>query len=90
MRLKIAQRKASVYILGDGNEACQKIRANIAKAIKELGADVDVVEVSDEKEISSFGLSPVMLPAVVVARYQIKSNRVVPDPAIIKEWIKDV
>ena len=89
MRLKIAQRRASVYILGDDG-ACGKIRANTEKAIKELGADVDIIDVHDEKDIYAYGLSPVMLPAVVVARYQVKSTKTIPEPSIIKEWIKDV
>jgi uroporphyrinogen decarboxylase len=90
MRAKIQQRKASLYILGDGGPDCAKIRANTEKAIKELGADVDIIEVRDPQKIYAYGISPVMLPAVVVARYQVKSTRVVPEPAIIKEWIKDV
>jgi MtaA/CmuA family methyltransferase len=90
MRTKIQQRKASIYILGDGGAECQRIRANTEKAIKELGADVDIVEVADPQKIYAYGISPVMLPAVVVARYQVKTTRVIPEPAIIKEWIKDV
>jgi len=90
LRLKIAQRKASVYILGDGGESCRSIRANTEKAVRELGADVEIIEVSDERKIYEFGLTPVMLPAMVVARYQVKSTKVVPETAIIKEWIKDV
>jgi hypothetical protein len=31
-----------------------------------------------------------MLPAVVMARYQVKATRVIPETTIIKEWIKDI
>jgi MtaA/CmuA family methyltransferase len=89
LRLKIARRNASVYILGKGDEASQKIRANTEKAMRELGADVEIIDITDEKEIASHGLSPVMLPAVVVARYQVKSTKTIPESAIIKEWIKE-
>jgi uroporphyrinogen decarboxylase len=90
LRLKIAQRKASVYILGDGGDLCAAIRGQAEKAVKELGADVDIVEVTDREKILSYGLSPAMLPAVVLARYQVKTTRTVPETAIIKEWLKDV
>jgi uroporphyrinogen decarboxylase len=89
MRLMIQQRKASWYILGDGGEACVKIRANARRAITELGAQVEVVEVTDINRIHSHGIAKSMLPAVVMARYQVKSTREVPETAIIKEWIKD-
>lgn len=89
MRLMIQQRKASLYILGDGGEACVKIRANARRAITELGAQVEVVEVTDINRIHSHGIAKSMLPAVVMARYQVKSTREVPETAIIKEWIKD-
>ena len=91
LRLKIARRSASVYILGKkGDEGSKKIRAHTMKAIKELGADVEVKEVTDENDIAAYGLSPVMLPAVVVARYQVKSTRIIPESSIIKEWIKGI
>ena len=91
LRLKIARRSASVYILGKkGDEGSKKIKAHTMKAIKELGADVEVKEVTDENDIAAYGLSPVMLPAVVVARYQVKSTRTIPEPSIIKEWIKGI
>jgi len=89
LRLKIARRSASVYILGKGDEASQKIRTNTEKAMKELGADVEIIDVTNEQEIASHGVSPVMLPAVVVARYQVKSTKTIPESAIIKEWIKE-
>jgi uroporphyrinogen decarboxylase len=90
LRLKIAQRKASIYILGDGGEGCQQIRGNAQRAVTELGADVEIVEVSDLEKILAYGLSPSMLPAVVLARYQVKTTRVAPETAIIKEWLKDL
>jgi hypothetical protein len=46
--------------------------------------------VNDEKSIQSYGISPRQTPAVIVAKYQIKSTRRVPEVAIIKEWIKDL
>ncbi len=90
MRLMIQQRKATLYILGDGGEACTAIRSNARRATLELGADIEIVEITDINRIHSYGIARSMLPAVVLARYQVKSTREVPEPAIIKEWVKDV
>jgi len=88
-RIKIKQRRSSLYILGDGGKTCKKIKANAAKAITELGADTDVVMITDPDRIVSLGISPVMQPAVVIVKYQVKSTRTVPEVAVMKEWIKD-
>lgn len=90
MRAKIQQRRASLYILGAAGADRDQIRSNAEKAVKELGADVELVEIDDDRKIYSYGLSPALLPAVVMARYQVKTTRVIPESAIIKEWIKDV
>jgi len=38
-RMKIARRKASLYVLGDGGPDCQEMAARCERAIAELGAD---------------------------------------------------
>jgi MtaA/CmuA family methyltransferase len=88
-RIKIKRRRSSLYILGDGGKECKELKARARKAVTELGADTDIVLITDTEKILSYGISPVMLPAVVVAKYQVKSTRTVPEVAIIKEWIKD-
>lgn len=90
LRMKIKRKRASLFILGDGGEKCLEIKRNAEKAILELGLDVEVEIITDEKTIYSFGISPVQTPAVIMSRYQLKSTRIVPEPMIIKEWIKDV
>ena len=90
LRMKIKRKRASIFILGDGGEKCLEIKKNAEKAILELGVDVDVAIVTDEKAIYSFGVSPIQTPAVVMSRYSVKSTRTVPEPIIIKEWIKDI
>ena len=89
LRMKIRRKRASLYILGDGGEKCQQLRANAERAITELGADVEIQMIRDENVIASFGLAASQTPAVILSRYQLKSTRTVPEPAIIKEWIKD-
>lgn len=88
-RMKIKQRRSSLYILGDGGKACKQIKAHATRAITELGADANIAMITDPEKILSYGITPVMLPAVVVAKYQVKSTRTVPEVAVVKEWIKD-
>ena len=42
LRLKIASRKASLYVLGDGGEACQELKSRCEQAVLELGTDAKV------------------------------------------------
>ena len=60
------------------------------KAIAELGADAQVSIVTDEATIGSYGVAAIQTPAVVMARYQLKSTKIIPEVPIIKEWLKDV
>ena len=89
-RTKIQRRKASLYILGAETKETKEIRNRIDKAIAELGADINVRQITDEKTIYSYGIAPVQTPAVVMAKYQLKSVRIIPEITAIKEWIKDV
>ncbi len=89
-RLHVQQNKGSLYILSDGSEKCDKTKDNIETAVKELGADVSVRMVSDENTIRSYGIEMNQTPAVVMAKYTVKSVRTVPEIPIIKEWIKDL
>lgn len=89
-RMKIASRKASLYVLGAGGEACEEAKDRCEKAIAELGVDAKVSIVTDQATIASYGVAPNQIPAIVMARYQLKSAKAIPDVAIIKEWLKDV
>ena len=89
-RLHVKQHKASLYILGTGCELCCQTRDNIERAIKELGAWVSVKMITDETVIRSYGIEMHQTPAVVMARYTVKSAKVVPELLVIKEWIKDL
>jgi uroporphyrinogen decarboxylase len=89
-RMKIARRKASLYVLGDGGEACQEVEQRCQRAIAELGADARVRIITDQETIASYGVAGVQTPAVVMARYQLKSTRQLPEVPIIKEWLKEV
>lgn len=52
--------------------------------------EIPVRKVTDPAIIGSYGVAPNQLPAVVIARYHLKSTRALPDVAIVKEWLKDL
>ncbi|MBN2411731.1 uroporphyrinogen decarboxylase [candidate division KSB1 bacterium] len=85
---KIRVRKGSIFILGRDDNEIQQVKPVVEQAIRELGADVPLVEISDEKEILSFGIT--RTPAVVTATYKIKSEEKAPSVPVTKEWIKDL
>jgi len=90
LRIKIQRRRASLIVLGQESEQRGILERSIEQAGTELGADIEIVVKSDDDDIRSYGVSPSQTPAVVMARYEIKSVKAVPDIAIIKEWIKSV
>ena len=89
-RMRAQQRKATMYVLGADTEEGIQTKECIQTAITELGADVDIKEINDKQSINSFGISISQTPAIVMAKYQLKSTRTLPEVKIIKEWIKDV
>ncbi|MCA1809989.1 MAG: thioredoxin family protein [Kiritimatiellia bacterium] len=70
--------------------AARLVLANVRQAVRELGAesDVDVEFVDDSKKMELYGVN--QTPAVVLLRYQLKSQKLVPEVSVIKEWIKDL
>jgi uroporphyrinogen decarboxylase len=90
LRSKIQRRRGTLFILGGSDEDCNAIQENIERAIMELGADVEVRRVAEEDAILRFGVAPIQTPAVVMARYQLKSSRTIPEVNVIKEWIKQI
>lgn len=88
-KARIARRKATVYLLCAEAAQGAEVRKRLDRAVSELGAEVAIREVTDPEIIASYGIVASQLPAVVVARYQLKSTRDVPEMAAIKEWIKD-
>jgi uroporphyrinogen decarboxylase len=89
-RLRIQQRKASVYILDSGCDKTGLIEENLQVAIRELGVDVNIEKITDSKTIQSYGVALGQTPAIVVAKYQVKSLRRLPEVVAIKEWLKDL
>jgi uroporphyrinogen decarboxylase len=90
MRDRIRRRRATLIVLARDEEAARPLRQNVERAIQELGADVDVLEVTDETKVRTYGLLPSQTPAIVAAEYHVKSTRHVPETVVIKEWIKSL
>ncbi len=89
-RQRIQQRKASLYILDSGCDKTGLIEENIQTAIQELGSDVNVEKITDPETIASYGIARSQTPAVVMAKYQVKTLRQVPEVLVVKEWLKEV
>jgi glutaredoxin len=90
-RLRIQRRKAVLYLLGARDEKMGTLRENIEQAMRELGTtDVEMEHLDDEEEIARFGVARAQTPAVVMARYQLKSLNRLPEVMVIKEWLKDL
>ena len=91
LRKKIQRRQAVIFLLGDEKEEqTAKTKENVERAVRELGSDVEIQVSNDENRFYLYGLSPAQAPAVVIARYNVKSARTVPEVAVVKEWIKDL
>ena len=88
LRYKIRTKKGSVFILGKNEQEINQLKSSVSQAIHELGAEVNIAEIMDEKEILSFGVTKT--PALVTASYKIKSEGTEPAIPIIKEWVKEV
>jgi uroporphyrinogen decarboxylase len=88
LRYKIRSQKGRLLVFGKTKEECKLLKPAIEQAKRELGADVEVMEICDEKEMLKYGV--VSTPAVVVATFKIKSEGGAPAVAAVKEWIKEI
>ncbi len=88
LRYKIRSQKGRLLLFGKNKDECEMLKPAIEQAKRELGADVEVTEICDEKEMLKYGV--VSTPALVVASYKIKSESDVPAVAVVKEWIKEI
>ena len=90
MRMRIRSKKATIYILHNGCDEAQELKERCLQAVAELGEEVDVQLVDDADIVRTYGLTVSQLPAVVLAKHQLKAVRKVPEKDIIKEWLKDL
>jgi len=75
-----------IEILGIGCMRCGQITERARQAVKELGADAEVIKVEDVASIANYGV--LALPALAVNGV-IKIAGNVPEVDEIKDWIKE-
>jgi len=94
LRLKISHKQGEVYLLCSPSvcqeEKCSALQENVERALKELGISVPLKKITDDQEIEAFGVLPCQTPAVITAKYQVRSTRTVPETGVIREWLKDI
>lgn len=74
-----------IQVLGTGCAKCEKLKNNAKKAVEELGADCEVVKITDMKEIMSMGV--MMTPALAVDG-EVKVVEKIPSSDEIKKMLK--
>ena len=89
-KTRIHQRKATLYVLDGGCEGTSEVKDRIDQAVRELGAGVQVETVTDPETMRAYGVMPQDTPAVVMASYQLKSVKHIPEVVVIKEWLKNL
>jgi MtaA/CmuA family methyltransferase len=88
LRLRIRSNKGEILIFGRDEAECGPLRSRVEQALQELGAEIDVRTSHDSAEWSLYGIA--QTPALVVARYRLKSQGSLPSEEVIKEWIKEL
>jgi uroporphyrinogen decarboxylase len=88
LKLKIHTKHEEVFLLCKEGDDCTELTSNLKTAMTELGKDISIKKVTDEKEIAAYGIKKT--PAVVLAKYKVKSQGDSPTTDIIKEWLKDI
>jgi uroporphyrinogen decarboxylase len=84
--LKLRRQHGRLLVLGSGGENDDKLKSNIDQAVKELGSTVEVIHITDEKEIRNYGVAST--PAIIAVQENVKSTGRVPSVEVIKEWLK--
>jgi len=88
LKLRIQKRAGTIYVLGSGCEACDKVKSSVEKAIQELGTDVKVEIITDESKFAEFGVAKT--PAIIIEKREVKSAGSTPSVDVIKEWVKNI
>ena len=73
-----------IKVLGSGCPRCEATKKNVEEAVKEIGSDARIMEVTDAMEIAKHGVFGT--PAVVVDG-EVKSVGKIPEKEEIKGWI---
>jgi uroporphyrinogen decarboxylase len=89
LKVKIRRKRARIRVFADENtDEGQQTLENIEKAITEIGVEVDLEKIPETERARDFGATGI--PAVVLSKYDLKSDGRVPEVAAIREWLKDL
>ena len=88
LKLKLSQKHPELLIFSTDKEEEKKLHEIVSEAVTELGADVDIRHVTDEKIIRSFGIHKT--PAIMTVSYKLKTQGRIPSVDVVREWIKEV
>lgn len=86
--MKLRQHQSKLIVVGSNTEQGEQTWRNVQQAVKELGSTVEIVRVSDDSEISKYGVANT--PAIITVEEQVKSVGRVPSVEVIKEWLKQI
>ena len=87
-RLYLKARHNKIIVLDKGDEKSRTVVENVKKALKELGSNAELVQVTDQTQFRNYGVASA--PAVLIERRVVKSVGRVPSVDIVKEWLKDL
>lgn len=73
-----------IKVLGSGCANCKRLEALVREVVAEMGAEANVVKVTDFKEIASYGI--LATPGLVVNE-AVKSAGRIPSKAEITSWV---
>ncbi len=85
---KIRHRRNKLIVLGNQDEEQERTWQNVRTASRQLGSTVDILRVSNKREMKKYGVSA--LPAVVAEQALVKSTGKVPSVEVIMEWLKEL
>jgi len=74
-----------IEILGTGCPRCKKVAELTEQAAKKLGIEVEIIKVTDIKDIMNYG---VMFTPALVINGKVKSAGKIPTIEEIKSWLK--
>jgi uroporphyrinogen decarboxylase len=87
-RIFLKTRHNKIIVLDKGCEKSQALVENVKKALKELGSNAELVQVTDPNQFAQSGVASA--PAVLIERRVVKSVGRAPSVEIVKEWLKDL
>ncbi len=88
LKLKLSQKRPELLLFTTDREEEEKLHEITAEAVNQLGADVDIRHITDEKIIRSYGIHKT--PAVMAVSYKLKIQGRTPSVDVVREWIKEV